>query len=351
MVDQNNDAGGFHPIIHQGAGKRNSVGSILQIYRYIAVTLFAIICSVVVYQQAFGINKDWSVYTRYYMSYFGGKSTVFTQVEPAFRLIFSTFARYDVSLSGLLASIAIFSLLIKFYVLTAISRSLIPSVCYLAAFFPLHEYTQIRVAFAIALAFWIIRGMDVSTRSIRFAPYFLPLFHMSSSIVAMVYFATRFMTKASFLINFAIASACVLALSLSLTLITSVFPASNLINYLAGEGLDREVKVLSITNMIYTSYIFCFLVTGLQNKSDGVFLATLLSALAIPVVIFFVNQPVLSDRFKEFLFAFSIITFASLIRNFRFTIFNTLSVLLYALFSASSLFVYINNGVLPILAK
>lgn len=321
--------------------------SVWQFYRIQYGIFLAIVCAYIVGTQAFGNTVDWSVYTRYYNTYlFGGRE--YSQLDPAFRVLFSVFAFFSLHLEYVLAILVLVSLLIKFLVLTSLSRSSLPATLYLFAFFGLHEYTQVRVALALSFIYLFVWLLERGYR-IRALWIVAPLFHMSTLVFSAVVVICRPLRERSFWIKLAVCSGFIFALAGSLHLVSAIFASSNLLNYLNGYDSGRVPKVFSITNLIYVAYAASLLWAGVHRWSKASELIVLAAILAIPAIFAFYSEPVLSDRFKEFFFAFSPISFAMAIRRFRRTFKMIFLVASFALFSASSAVVYINNGIFPTL--
>ncbi len=319
--------------------------TVWQVYRLQYAILLAIVGSYVVGTQAFGNTVDWSVYTRYYNVYlFGGRE--YYQLDPAFRLLFSIFAFFRLHLQYVLSILVFVSLLIKLLVLTSLSRSSLPATFYLFALFGLHEYTQVRVAFALSFIYLFVWLMERGHR-VRILWVIAPFFHMSTLVFAAVVVMCRPFREKSFWFKVGVCTGFIVALAGSLHLVSAVFSSSNLVNYLNGYDSGRVPKVFSITNMIFATYSVLLIRIGVHRWSKASELIVLATILAIPAIFAFYSEPVLSDRFKEFFFAFSPISFALALRRFRRTPAMILLVVSFVLFSLSSTVVYINNGIYP----
>ncbi|MDZ2013956.1 EpsG family protein [Klebsiella quasipneumoniae] len=318
----------------------------LQFFRYIVACLIAVFGYILILNQYFGENKDWSVYSRYYDYFISGWGGLLTQVEPVFHLIFSITSSLHIDLLNVLGGIALVSLLMKFFVITKISRSIIPVILYSAAMYPLHEYTQIRVALAIALCYLYLILCTKYKKTSFVLLCIIPFTHTSCLLFVLCCIASKKLYKFTFAKSFLLSLFALILISISIQFVAIVLGSSNLVNYLAGDIVDKKPVVLSITNIIFFLYSISFILTGIQYKDRGIYIASLLSIIAVPLAIIFYAYPVLADRFKELFFAFGVITFAYLLRFFKFTPKYLFAFLLYLLFCASSVFVYLNNGLL-----
>lgn len=318
----------------------------IQFFRYILACLMALIGYVLILTQYFGENKDWSVYSRYYDYFISGWGSQLTQVEPLFHLLFSITSGMHIDLLTVLGGIALTSLLIKFFVITKISRSIIPVIMYCAAMYPLHEYTQIRVALAISFCYLYLLLCTEYKKTSVILLCLIAITHTSCFLFILFCIASKKLYSYKFNKSLALSISALVIISVSIQFVAAVLGSSNLVNYLAGDVVDKKPVVFSITNIIFFFYSMSFLYTGIQYKNRGVYIAALLSSIAVPIAFIFYSYPVLADRFKELFFSFGVITFSYLLKYFRFTPRYIIAFLLYFLFCASSVVVYLNNGLL-----
>lgn len=329
------------------ASFNSQIGKIgLQLFRYIFAIGFSILGYVLILEQYFGESKDWSVYSRYYDYFISGWGGLLTQVEPIFHLIFSLTSSLHIKLLFVLGFIAFLSLLIKFIILTKISRSILPVLLYCIAMYPLHEYTQIRVALAIALCYlYLLLCQNYKKTSILLL-VIIPLTHASCLLFVLFSIVSMKLYKFKFLKSFCYSIFSLIVISVFIQTIAILLGTSNLVNYLSGDILDKKAAVFSITNLIFLAYSVSFARTGIQYENKGAYVAALLCSISVPIALIFYPYPVLADRFKELFFSFGVVTFSYLLRYFTFTPKFILPFILYILFCASSLMVYINNGLL-----
>ena len=217
------------------------------------------------------------------------------------------FAQYYTFLAGI-------SLLLKFRLLwKRTSAPVIAAVVYLMILFPLHEYTQLRAAVALAFAY---TAMDVYLDGKRFMAFLLlvvgVLFHATAMVLAAAALLVIFVAKRSPVLAAAFFSAMAIVGYLLISKFMSVLEGANplVAKYVDQAFLNEPPNVFSGENIL----LFALMVSSAiflrpwQRRKDGFFyylsfwtLITYVALLKIPVFAHRISEALI---FSCLLFAF-----------------------------------------------
>ena len=149
--------------------------------------------------QYLGISRDYETYELFFEIVRSSLlfEDITTRFETAFTYLSYVFTRFQLSNAWIYGLFAFYALLIKASGLIGKNISLkiilILFVFYSSRYFPLYEYTQIRAAIAISIAFYVfVQKEDVQYDCYHIALLFLAtLFHNSAFLFFAIYFVRR----------------------------------------------------------------------------------------------------------------------------------------------------------------
>ena len=225
-------------------------------YILIVVVILAIFTGL----RIFGIDRDYSAYLMYFESLRGFKpdpNRVY-DYKVGFELFSKLIAGFTSNFNIYLFSIALFSLLPKFFLLAKHSRDFIISIfIYVLFILPLHEMTQIRAGFAYGLFYLGIYFLNNSKNiSGLFLIIFSSTIHISTLSLSLLFFIFKYFVNERISIFRQIISLIIIFLVLNL--ITKF--GANFIPEGFGLGYLQDVRSANILSLRYS---ILFLITFL----------------------------------------------------------------------------------------
>lgn len=203
------------------------------------------------------------------------------------------------------SALAASALFIKLWLFSQYSRPILTILFYLCCWYPLHEYTQLRTAVALALCLF---AAEVFFRG-RYLQYALLMatamsFHSSSLIVALAIPGAYLLSRWNQLMS--VSAIIFLAFGiyvLDLPLI-SLAAQINSLSEAYSENLDgSRVNLLSMANLLTAGLLAAMLAArSLKDRRDATYFILAAGALVSAVVL--QSTPVLSHRVKEALLIF-----------------------------------------------
>lgn len=254
-----------------------------------------------------GSGRDYLEYLSYYDTIPYTFSFLDTRFEPGFHVLAWVF-RVALNTEYGLFSLALigFALGAKFYLmLRYLKYPVLAAVTYLVMIYPLHEYTQLRAAFAISLGLiavhiWLEGRRVLATIGMAIAF----LFHSSIVILFAGFLVAEFFrfNKQGILLIVVTVVAAVIATIADLSIV-SLFSRYNplISSYIENVQFEQEASFLSIGNLLYMTMIAAAMYAGWTNERyRRPFL--IMSALSVFALAIFSESPTVAQRTKEVLF-------------------------------------------------
>ena len=270
--------------------------------------------------KAFGIDRDYYNYILFYETVQGRISYSDLKFESGFVYLSWLFRNLiDFDFPAFVLVITTFSLSVKFWFLYKYTKFPILAIaCYMLMFYPIHEYTQIRVSLALSFSILAIHFL-VEKRFIKSALFFLiaPLFHITVVAIAMcalVYFIRKkylglaIVAMLGLLIWFAgdVIFSTILAVSINFNDLSAY--------YATNADYTEQANILSVNNLaIYFAIIFC-LIRNWAVRSDLDYILFIILVASVASLVILIQLPVFSQRLKELLSVFMI---PLIFRNYR----------------------------------
>lgn len=255
----------------------------------------------------FGQGRDYVEYLRYYDTVPFVFSFSDTRFEPGFHLIGWLF-RVPLNVDYGLFSLAVIgsALGIKFYLMWRhLSSPILAAVTYLLMIYPLHEYTQIRAAFAISLGIlsihlWLDRKFLASLVIIGVSF----LFHTSIVILFTGFIFAEYLRldKYGVLMIVAVIVGVILAAIFQLSIV-SLFSSYNplISKYIENLTFEDEASFFSVANLLYVVMLAAAVFAGwLASRYRRPFV--IMSILSVFALAVFSGSPTVAQRTKEVLF-------------------------------------------------
>ncbi len=173
---------------------------------------------------------------------------------------------------------------------------------YIANWYPVHEYTQVRAAFAISLLFLSMEYLQQERWIIFLGLAFLAIMFHSSAIMAvgilvLAHFLSRYRLLVGLLIMCAATSAIPKTLIWGLSFLVQLNPV--LEKYMA----EAATAKASYIDILIVMFLVLVAISG--TLKDRITRTTfLISCSALAVLIGFADIPVVADRLKELLLVF-----------------------------------------------
>lgn len=281
-----------------------------QAHRHVRITVLSVLWVFFSGAAAFrwlGQGRDYIEYLKYYDSIPYLFSFSDTRFEPGFHL-FGWLFRVPLNVGyGIFSLMVIGAALgIKFYLMWRHLRSpILAAVTYLVMIYPLHEYTQIRAAFAISLGLvaihlWMNKKLAQSLVIMGVAF----LYHTSIVILFAGFILSEYFRFNRYGIMLVVGLIAGVALAVILQLsIVSVFSRYNplISNYIENATFEEEASFLSLANLLYMIMLGAALFAGwLDDRYRRPFVVmSILSVFALAV---FSGSPTVAQRTKEVLF-------------------------------------------------
>lgn len=298
VMAEHDDADRVENLATNGGDGQSQLGSFYRSARLLFSFFCAALLGVCVYEQWLGVPADYKIYTQYYADFLQPERIQFTQVEPGFRLIFEAGNRAGISLSAVLGLCAFVSIFVKLSVLNRLSPAFAPIAVYAAVLFPLHEYTQVRVAFALAFVYVAFLGLDRGRRWFVIPLLAAPIFHYSTTILVLLilqYWAIQFASRRLAILSVFIAFISFIAV-IQFRLVSLSF--TNIGNY---DQLTYDVipSPFTITTMLYVAAIAAMIARRRSRDRAASALAICLCLLGPLSLAALADTPAFAFRFKE----------------------------------------------------
>lgn len=254
----------------------------------------------------FGEGRDYLNYLSVYENIRLSDSLDATRFEPGFMLA-TWIAKFHLELRypAFMAILATIALWMKFNLFSQHRRPILTVLFYLCCWYPLHEYTQIRLAvglsFGMLAATFMFQGRLIA---FAIAMAIAVSFHASSLILA-VLLPTAYLLS-GFRLPLVITGIIAFAIG-GAGLSASIFSLAAHFNTLVDTyitNLDgNTVNILSGANLLTATCLVGILFSGsLQSRKDVTFFILILFGLAATVAL--QTAPVFSHRIKEMLLVF-----------------------------------------------
>lgn len=232
---------------------------------------------------------------------------------------------------------------LKFRVLSLEKNPFLVVSSYLLAWYPLHDYTQFRLAVALALLFLAFKHFLKRGFIFGVILYLASaLFHYTALLVApvaMIAFALRrqpIWVGMSVMIG--VAAVANVGIASNIAFISALNPLSE--SYLLGDSASQP-KLFSVTNVLMgLSMASIVLFHGLKNDDDRTTFLLVFSA--FPLFVALSGSPVFAHRVKEILMVFSVF----LIFNRKITLSAIPQMTFGILFSLASIYSAVTSGIL-----
>ncbi len=254
-----------------------------------------------------GEGRDFQEYVFFYRSlqiYDDGDSTRF---EFAFFHLSKMF-KFNLSENYYIyfSFVAFFSLFLKFLVFLRQKNVVATTLFYIIAWFPLHEYTQIRAAFAVSILF--IATECLLTR--KWIPFLLlsalaGLFHTSALLVAGFLVGVFFLAELRLSLAILLIAATTIVLTVVTALALDILSKFNplIVYYAQNVGGNEVPNIFSAQNIASVLFLVSMLFSGtLVDRRVRVIFLLCCSAMA--VFIGFHEIPTFAHRLKEMLLVF-----------------------------------------------
>lgn len=254
----------------------------------------------------FGEGRDYFGYLTFYEEIRLTDTLDIVRFEPGFALT-AWISRLTLQLPFpvYFSLLAMGALLVKFWLFSRYKRPILTVFFYLCSWYPLHEYTQIRAA--VALAFCLLAAMFFFRQRYILFSLLMALafsFHYSSIILAAAipgaYMLSRFYLPSVFAVIAGLAigiggmSEAVFSLAAQFNVLITAYVA-NIDGY--------QVNILSGANLLAASLLAALVFARtLETRQDTTFF--ILAVFALAAAIAFKDVPVLSHRIREMLLVF-----------------------------------------------
>lgn len=254
-----------------------------------------------------GEGRDYLEYLKYYETIPYTFSFADTRFEPGFHLvawIFRVLFNVDYGVFSLV--IIGTALGVKFYLIWRYLKApILAAVTYTAMVYPLHEYTQIRAAFAISIGIFCIHlWMNKRHVICIFGMAVAFLFHSSIVILFAAFMFSEFFKFNKQGIALLIAAVVVVVVAQSLNLsIVSLFSSYNplISKYIENATFEDEASFFSLGNLLYMSMLALAIYAGwYKDRYRRSFL--IMSTLSVFALAVFYSSPTVAQRTKEVLF-------------------------------------------------
>ncbi|PZX48364.1 EpsG-like putative glucosyltransferase [Cereibacter changlensis] len=257
---------------------------------------------------AFGESRDYFSYNEFFSQLRPGRIFANFRFEPGF--VFSTWvAKFALGLElpatfSLLMSAA---LLLKSHSFSRAQHPILTMLFYLATWYPLHEYTQVRVAMATAFLFAAVNCFFANKRMMFILCGALAVSFHGSAIFALACVLTAH-SLAPLRLRFSIPLLLGLSLSLSIILKSSMLPIMAAINPLTSayitlaDGFEVPT-IFSGANILTVAFLVLFYkASGFNSpRHRTLFLVTVASLM---VFVALRDVPVMAHRLKEITLVF-----------------------------------------------
>lgn len=309
---------------------------------------FSVLCAVLASYFAafryFGEGFDNSQYILFYSDLRADDLLSNFRFEVGFTFLAQLF-KFDFSLEYqyFYFIIILATLYLKLRVLSREKNPALVVSCYVLSWYPLHDYTQFRLAVALALLFLAFKYFLKRRFVFAAVPYLASgLFHYTALLVAPVAILAFLLRRQPILVGMSVmigvAIVANLIIASNIAFINTVNPLSEA--YLLGDDASRP-NLFSVTNILMgLSLASVVLFRGLQDDRNRT--TFLLVFAAFPLLVALSGSPVFAQRAKEILMVFSVF----LIFNRKITLKAIPQMTFGILFSLATVYYSVVSGIL-----
>jgi hypothetical protein len=287
--------------------------------RWTAIFVLAVVGGVISGYRWLGAGRDYYDYLVAYAHIEPTFSLAYSRFEPGYGLIAWLFKNVlGTEYEAFTSFVVTISLLIKFYLIHRYLRyAFLATIVYILFLYPIHEYTQIRVAMGIAFGFWAMHlllarrwlagGLGIAMSI---------LFHYTMIVFAVALAGTYLLRSRAWMIAGAIVGLA--ALTLSETLLNFVLgfagwfnPLSDVYALQNARGLlMEEVNAVSTFNILTYLSLACALTMRWFDEDRYRRTNIALALISVLIMFLFITLPTFAHRLREiFLFAFLLYAF------------------------------------------
>lgn len=294
-----------HPLALRSLSRRNALDRPISD----GILLVAwLLLSLAASTRAMGYSRDYFEYLSYYQTIPTSLSLLDTRFEPGFHLVSWIFRNYlDVELPTLILFLVVFSLAVKILLFRKyLQYPLLGLLIYTLTFYPIHEYTQYRVAVSLAFGYWAIHL--VMERKLRWAALLFLLaflFHYSSILILLIAIGSPFLRgrRAVTMIVIGIVLAAALIGPIR-GLIGGFFNTLNplSLSYLENTAMIEGVSLFSVNNLLLIGALTWYAMLGYYNRGQYHALFMTMSIACLVPIALLPDAPVIAQRSKEVLF-------------------------------------------------
>lgn len=324
--------------------RHSNVAGVHKIYVVIIAVLSALVFGFIAGYQLLGEGRDFSNYLSFYNKLVLLGYTESIRFEYGFVFVASFFQRVlnaDVEL--FLAFLASLALIIKFTVFLSQRRPLLTLLFYLFCFYPLHEYTQIRLAVAMSLILLASEQLFKHNHEVFFVLIGLACLFHASSLTMLVS-----IPLASKLASFPMRLNVVVLLGLGVStgfLFSKIIEFSSSINPLVSRYSnnvdDSTVNLFSTVNILTVALLILILLArSLPDRRSRAYFLLVLFGIALMIA--FREVPVFSHRLREMFLVF----LAPLAFNTRLTPLGIIQMCLAVVLGTGYLYAHIKQSVI-----
>jgi len=256
-----------------------------------------------------GAGRDYLQYAFFFTDIRIDDALSYFRFGPGFTLtayISKFVLRLDYQLFAVLLLFA--TLLLKARVFWNRQNVLLVLLFYFLAWYPLHEYTQVRLAVAIALLFLAMNAL-FETRFVVAAAFLVGAvsFQYSGLIVAPFAVVAYMLSGRPVWVGIlAMTGVAAIIRVLILAYASIIYGFNPLVEGYLVDGLGTEVNVFSVANIWMAFALLSVWATGglREPKTKALFLIVFAS---FPLFILFLDTPIFAHRLKELLMCFSVL--------------------------------------------
>lgn len=309
-------------------------------FQYITIIVLSIIFGWIAGYRPFGFGRDFINYYNFYSTLSVGDSISYYRFEPAF-VISAMISKHILGLSFELfvTILTAISLFIKLNVLKKLDHPFLAILFYLSVWYPLHENTQIRTAFALSILFLALKPM-LMKQWIRFSALAAVsiCFHYSAAMVVIILLFSNLLANYRMPIAIIVIFVSGSIVNQSVSFLSDIF---ELINPLYRSGYEEFEKpnIFSINNIL-TFFLIIFSWVSGNLKCHRKRVISLVTICGLMVFLLFSSEPVLSHRLKEMILVFTtLIAF-----EYRFSLKKSPMIICSFAISIYSLYLSISSG-------
>ena len=254
--------------------------------------------------QWFGEGRDYSQYLNFYSGLEFNKFWAASRFEPGYTLLAWVFKFYlGASYSQFTLVLVSLALGLKLHLIWRYTSSpVLATLVYLMLFYPLHEYTQIRVAVAIGFAYLALHESLQRKVFNTLILFFLALiFHYSVAVMVVGACLFFFLRQNLYLFVLGVVLAFMLLASLRLQFFTTFLNELNPLTYAYLKNAEYAIR----PNLLSLSIILFFITLVSSSffqrpwRDDYAYLWFFLSIMGMISFVLLIDSPVFAHRVKE----------------------------------------------------